>query len=278
MDTVRLGDAFREYSPTAVVHFAAYTDVGESVAQPLKYYRNNVVGTLNLLEVMRKYGVKQMVFSSTCATYGVPDVIPISETHPQRPINPYGISKLMNEQMLASVDAAHGIRSISLRYFNAGGADPEGQIGEERHSETHLIPLVLQVAAGRRSHISIHGTDYETPDGTCMRDYVHVSDLAAAHVLALKALEARGSSATYNLGTGHSSSVREVIRTAETVTRRKIGFTEGPRRGGDAPKLLADARRAKIELGWKPQYGNLEHVIATAWNWMLKRNHEIAGP
>ncbi|MGH9548823.1 MAG: UDP-glucose 4-epimerase GalE, partial [Terriglobales bacterium] len=248
LDRPRLEEAFKQYKPIAVMHFAAYADVGESVEQPLKYYRNNVAGTLTLLEVMREHGVSQMVFSSTCATYGIPLAIPISEAHPQNPINPYGASKLMDEQMLEDVGRAHDIRSISLRYFNAAGADPDGEIGEERTSEGHLIPLVLHVAIGQRSHVTVFGTDYDTPDGTCIRDYVHVTDLAEAHVLALKGLGSGNKS--YNLGMGRGFSVKEVIQTARSVTGRNIAVVEGSRRPGDPSCLVADATRAKNELGW----------------------------
>ena len=270
LDRVRLDEVFKAYSPSAVIHFAAYAHVGESVEQPAKYYRNNVVGSLNLLEVMRDYGVRKIIFSSTCATYGIPQRVPIPEDHPQDPINPYGASKLMIERMLADFDAAYGLRSVSLRYFNAAGADPDGEIGEDHDPQTHLIPLVLEAAGGEGSYITIHGTDYDTPDGTCIRDYVHVSDLARAHVLALQALQEGCQSLSYNLGTGKGFSVREVISTARSVTARAIATKEGPRRPGDPSRLVADANRANKHLGWKPQYCDLEQVIATAWNWMLR--------
>jgi UDP-arabinose 4-epimerase len=276
LDRAQLHGALRQYQPRAVIHFAAFADVGESVQQPLKYYRNNVAGTLNLLEVMREEGVSLLVFSSTCATYGIPQVVPIPESHPQNPINPYGTSKLINECMLRDVGASDGLRSISLRYFNAAGADPYGEIGEERHSEGHLIPLVLQAAAGQRPHITVFGTDYETPDGTCVRDYVHVADLAEAHVLALEAIENGSAFKTYNLGTGKGFSVREVIDAAISVTGRSIVTHEGLRRAGDPPCLLADPSRARDELGWKLRYGDLGEIIATAWNWMLIRQAHSA--
>jgi UDP-arabinose 4-epimerase len=267
LDRGRLEAVFKQYKPSTVMHFAAHADVGESVVEPLKYYRNNVAGTLNLLEVMRELNVDQIVFSSTCATYGIPHTVPISELHPQNPINPYGFSKLIVERILADLRASHGLCSISLRYFNAAGADPAGEIGEERSSEGHLIPLVLQTAAGNRPHVTIFGTDYDTPDGTCVRDYVHVTDLAEAHVLALKALQGNRSSASYNIGTGNGFSVREVIQTASTVTGRSIPVKEGDRRLGDPPRLVADATRAKRELGWKSRHPELDQVIQTAWDW-----------
>jgi UDP-arabinose 4-epimerase len=269
LDRAQLQSALREYQPKGVMHFAAFADVGESVAHPLNYYRNNVVGTLNILEAMREEGVNRLVFSSTCATYGIPQIMPIPESHPQNPINPYGASKLMNERMLRDVGVSDSLRSTSLRYFNAAGADPDCEIGEQRHSEGHLIPLVLQVAAGQRPHITVFGADYDTPDGTCVRDYVHVADLAEAHVLALEALERGSTFKSYNLGTGKGFSVREVIDTAKAVTGRSIATQEGPRRAGDPPCLMADPSLAKHELGWKPRYGNLDGIIATAWNWVL---------
>ena len=276
LDRARLSQVFEAYSPAAVMHFAAHAYVGELVEQPAKYYRNNVAGTLSLLEVMREHSVEQIVFSSTCATYGVPQTIPIPDDHPQNPINPYGASKLMIERMLADFGAAYGLRSISLRYFNAAGADPDGEVGEDHDPETHLIPLVLEAAVGKRPNITIYGTDYDTPDGTCIRDYVHVTDLAEAHVLALKALQANCNSASYNLGTGNGFSVREVINTAHAVTGRAIAAKEGPRRAGDPSRLVADAIRAMSDLGWKPQYCDLEKVIATAWNWKVRRQSGTA--
>jgi UDP-glucose-4-epimerase GalE len=226
-----------------------------------------VAGTLALLDVMRDRGVDTIVFSSTCATYGFPQAIPIPDSHAQNPINPYGATKLMIERMLTDFAMAYGLQ---LRYFNAAGADPDGEVGEDHDPETHLIPLVLEAAAGKRSGITIFGTDYETPDGTCIRDYVHVTDLAKAHVLALRVLEESGSSTSYNLGTGHGISVREVIRTAETITGRKIRALEGSRRLGDPSRLVADATRANNEPGWKPQHSELEQIITTAWDWAVK--------
>src|SRR5262249_3270409 len=248
LDRDRLDEVFRLYQPSAVLHFAAFAYVGESVEHPLRYYTNNVSGTLNLLATMQTYGVKQIVFSSTCATYGIPEAVPISKDHPQKPINPYGSSKLMVERILADYAAAYGLRSISLRYFNAAGADPEGQIGEDHDPETHLIPLVLSAASGGEA-ITIYGTDYATPDGTCIRDFVHVADLAEAHVLALKALKEQCNRPSYNLGTGNGHSVREVIEVAEAATGRQVPVQEGSRRAGDPPRLVADASRAREELG-----------------------------
>jgi UDP-glucose-4-epimerase GalE len=271
LDRARLDAVLQKYQPLAVLHFAAYAYVGESVTQPAKYYRNNVSGALTLLEAMRDHGVTQVVFSSSCATYGTPRSMPIGEDHPQNPINPYGASKLIVERMLADFGAAYNLRSVSLRYFNAAGADPDGEIGEDHEPETHLIPLVLKAAAGESSNITIYGTDYDTPDGTCIRDYVHVTDLAEAHVLAFTALGEGCDSSSYNLGTGHGFSVREVIRTANVVSGQNIPVAEGSRRPGDPARLVADAKRAKVELGWDPQYGDLRQIIATAWNWMLKR-------
>jgi UDP-arabinose 4-epimerase len=270
LDAARLHQVFRLHQPSAVLHFAALAHVAESVEQPSRYYKNNVSGTLTLLDAMREHDVNEIVFSSTCATYGIPEAVPISECHPQRPINPYGSSKLMVERILADSGAAYGTRSISLRYFNAAGADPEGQIGEYHNTETHLIPLVLSAASGG-DPITVYGTDYDTPDGTCIRDFIHVSDLADAHVLALKALQEQCNRPSYNLGTGNGYSVRQVIKAAEAVTGRKVRLKEGPRRPGDPPRLMADASRAREEVGWKPRYSDLEQIIATAWNWMLAR-------
>jgi len=274
-DRDRLDEIIIKYQPVAVIHFAAYAYVSESVKNPGKYYRNNVAGSLTILEAMRNHGIDKIIFSSTCATYGMPESIPIEEDHPQNPINPYGASKLMIEQMLKDFDRAHGVRSIILRYFNAAGADPDTEIGEDHKPETHLIPLVLDVAAGSRPKITIFGDDYDTPDGTCIRDYIHVTDLATAHVLALDALEHGMPSAAYNLGNGQGFSVKDVINTASTVTGSKIATSIGPRRGGDAPRLIGDSRRISKELGWKPQYNDLPVIIETAWKWILKNNKTI---
>jgi UDP-arabinose 4-epimerase len=270
LDRDRLDEVFRLYKPSAVLHFAAHAYVGESVEHPSRFYINNVSGSLNLLDAMRRHDVKQMVFSSTCATYGIPEAVPISEAHPQKPINPYGSSKLMVERILADYGAAYGLRSISLRYFNAAGADPEGQIGEDHDPETHLIPLVLSAARGGEP-ITIYGTDYDTPDGTCIRDFIHVTDLADAHVLALKALQQQCDRPSYNLGTGKGHSVREVIEIAEAATGHRVRLKEGPRRAGDPPRLVANASRAQRELGWQTRYSDLDQIIRTAWNWVKER-------
>ena len=253
----------------AVMHFASFIQVGESVQQPAMYYANNVVKTLTLLDAMRAHGVKRFVFSSTAATFGEPLYTPINELHPQQPINPYGRSKLMVEQVLADYARAYGLRSVSLRYFNAAGADPEGQLGERHDPETHLIPLVLQVASGRRSHLQVFGRDYDTPDGSCARDYVHVEDLCSAHGLALQALMADSGAAcqAYNLGSGHGFSVQEVIETAQRVTGRPIAVLDCPRRQGDPARLVADPTLARQQLGWQAQHSDLHTLIAHAWRW-----------
>ncbi len=250
----------------AVVHFAASCYVGESVTDPAKYYRNNTGNTLTLLERVRRHGVKRVVFSSTCATYGVPEVVPIPEDHPQRPVNPYGNTKLAVEMMLRDFAPAYGIGFAALRYFNASGASADGSRGEDHTPETHLIPLALQVALGQRPHLSVFGTDYPTPDGTCVRDYIHVEDLAEAHVLALGAI-VPGEGKAWNVGTGSGSSVREVIRTCEEVSGRPIPLVEGPRRAGDPPALVATGDRIRRELGWEPKYPTLRQIVETAWAW-----------
>lgn len=264
---------FAWHMPAAVIHFAAYAYVGESVTDPGKYYSNNTSAALGLIESAQAHGVKHFVFSSTCATYGIPDAVPIREDAPQRPINPYGRSKLMVEQMLEDFDRAHGLKSIALRYFNAAGADPEGELGESHDPETHLIPLALDAAAGRREALVVNGEDYATPDGTCIRDYIHVSDLADAHVRALGLLLAGGESDRINLGTGNGASIRDIIGTIERVTGCKVPHSIGPRREGDPPSLVADAARAREVLGWKPRHSDLDTIIATAWAWHQKQNH-----
>ena len=266
-DRARLDELIKKYKPKAVMHFAAYAYVGESVLAPGKYYRNNVVGTLNLLEAMRDYGIDKFIFSSSCATYGIPMSIPITEDHPQQPINPYGMSKLMTEQILQDFDRAHGLRSISLRYFNAAGADPDGEIGELHSPETHLIPLLLGAATGSQHPVTIFGRDYDTRDGTCIRDYIHVSDLAHAHILSLRALLDGAKTTAYNLGNGRGFSVQEVINITEKVTTLKIPFEVGLRRKGDPAQLVGDAQLIKADLGWSPKLRDLETIIQTAWNW-----------
>jgi UDP-glucose 4-epimerase len=250
----------------AVVHFAAFTYVGESVLEPGKYYQNNLVNTLNLMECLRRQRVGRFVFSSTAATYGNPERIPIPEDAPQRPINPYGASKLTVERALADYALAYKWGYAALRYFNAAGASPDGSIGEDHDPETHLIPLVIQAVLGQRPHIEIFGTDYATPDGTCIRDYIHVDDLAEAHLLALEHLEP-GKQMLYNLGIGRGSSVREVIRAVEEVTGKRVPVKEGPRRPGDPDVLVASSEKIQRELGWRPRYTDLRTIIETAWNW-----------
>jgi UDP-glucose-4-epimerase GalE len=250
----------------AVVHFAAFAFVGESVREPGKYYQNNLVNTLNLMECLRRNGVGRFVFSSTCATYGIPQKVPITEDEPQRPINPYGTGKLTVERALADYAAAYQWGYAALRYFNASGASPDGTIGEDHDPETHLIPLIIQAILGQRPYIEIFGTDYATPDGTCIRDYIHVDDLAAAHLLALEQLKP-GVGLCYNLGTGCGYSVREVIRTIEKVTGKPAPVKEGPRRPGDPDALVASSVKIQRELGWKPRYPELQPIVQTAWNW-----------
>ena len=250
----------------AVVHFAAFAYVGESVKEPAKYYMNNLLGSLTLLEACRKNGVTRFVFSSTCATYGNPTAVPITENEKQLPINPYGNTKLAFERALADYAAAYPFGYCALRYFNASGASPDGTIGEDHDPETHLIPLVFQAAMGQRPHIEIFGTDYPTPDGTCIRDYIHVDDLAEAHILALDKLTP-GSQLKYNVGVGKGYSVREVIRTAEEVSGLKVPVKEGLRRSGDPAELVANADRIRRELGWSPRYAELRPIVETAWNW-----------
>lgn len=271
-DRPALDRVIQTYRPEAVMHFAAYTYVGESVENPAKYYRNNVAGSLSLLEAARDHGIKRFIFSSTCATYGVPQEIPIRENHVQAPINPYGASKLMIERMLQDFDVGYGMKSVILRYFNASGADPDGETGEDHDPETHLIPLVLDAAIGKRPAITIFGEDYDTPDGTCIRDYIHVTDLANAHVLALKRLEDGNDSAFYNLGNGAGYSVKEVIDTARRITGRPIPVQVGGRRAGDPARLIGDAEKATRELGWHQEMPQLEKIIETAWNWAKSRS------
>ncbi|WP_066258685.1 UDP-glucose 4-epimerase GalE [Hydrogenophaga flava] len=266
-DRALLDRLLRERRFDAVMHFASHIQVGESVQDPGKYYQNNVVNTLNLLDAMRQAGVMRFIFSSTAAIFGEPQTTRIAEDHRQQPINPYGRSKLMVEQALADYDRAYGLRSVCLRYFNAAGADPEGQLGERHEPETHLIPLVLQAASGRRPHISVFGQDYDTPDGTCIRDYVHIHDLCQAHGLALQSLMAGDPSQAYNLGNGHGFSVNEVIEAARRVTGRDIAVQYAPRRPGDPARLVADSTLAQRRLDWRPQYAALDTLVEHAWRW-----------
>lgn len=252
------------------MHFAAFAYVGESVENPGKYYRNNVVGSLTILEAMRDHGIRDIVFSSTCAVYGDPETIPIPEDHPTKPINPYGFSKYAVERMLDDFSAVHDMRYVSLRYFNAAGADPDAEIGEDHDPETHLIPLVLDAAAGRSKNVKIFGTDYDTTDGTCIRDYVHVSDLADAHVLALEYLRDTGGNDIFNLGNGDGYSVKEVIETARAITGRDIHANESERRPGDPAVLVGSSDKIRKVLCWKPVYLRIEDIIQTAWNWHQK--------
>lgn len=271
-DRSLLDNLFATRKIDAVMHFAAYTYVGESVTTPEKYYRNNVVGTLTLLEAMQAASINKFVFSSTCATYGTPQEIPIPETHPQAPISPYGVSKLFVEQILSDFDTAYDFRSVWFRYFNAAGADPSGLLGEDHNPETHLIPLVLYTALGKRESISIFGTDYPTPDGTCLRDYIHVSDLASAHVLGLEYLLKGGKTDVFNLGNGNGFSVKEVIETAREITGKEIKAVECDRRPGDPSSLVGTSEKASQILGWTPQYSDLKAILTHAWQWHQKRH------
>ncbi|HMK53160.1 MAG TPA: UDP-glucose 4-epimerase GalE [Methanobacteriaceae archaeon] len=266
-DTAQIRQIFDNYPIDAVMHFAAFTYVGESVEDPQKYYLNNLKNTLNLLSVMLEFDIKKIVFSSTCATYGNPVEIPIPEDHPQNPINPYGRGKLMVEKVLKDYSQAYDLRYVSLRYFNAAGADPEGELGENHDPETHLIPLILDAALGKKKDIKIFGADYPTPDGTCIRDYIHVTDLAYAHLKALQYLEDGGKSEVFNLGNGNGFSVREVIETARRITKKNIKSVEVDRRAGDPPVLVGSSTKAREVLNWKPRFDDLDEIISTAWQW-----------
>ncbi len=272
-DTNALRKVFAAEKPDAVIHFAASAYVGESMRIPRSYYRNNISGTLNLLDTMADVGVMKLVFSSSCATYGVPLAIPIREDSQQFPINPYGESKLFGETMMKAMAATGDLDCIALRYFNASGADPEGEIGEMHDPETHIIPLVLLALAGHNNSFSILGDDYDTPDGTCIRDYLHVNDLASAHLLALEALTGKPGFDAFNLGTGHGFSVREVVTAAERVTGKTMAPLVGPRRPGDPPSLVADPSKAAKGLGWTPVHSDIDTIISTAWAWMHAANN-----
>jgi UDP-glucose-4-epimerase GalE len=266
-DRAVLAETLRRYEIAAVMHFAAFAYVGESMTKPELYFNNNVVNTIGLLDALLAAQVRHIVFSSTCATYGTPDTVPITEETPQRPVNPYGETKLMIERALHWYGQAHGLRYAALRYFNAAGADPDGEIGEEHDPETHLIPLILDAAAGKRAEIGIFGIDYPTPDGSAIRDYIHVQDLAEAHVAAIAHLAAGGESIALNLGTGSGHSVREVIDAAERITGRHIPRRETGRRPGDPAALVADAGKARRAIGWTAKVSDLDSIIGTAWRW-----------
>jgi len=267
----KIKELLNAFKPDAVIHFAASIEVGESVKDPIKFFKNNTVNTLNLLEAMLEAGVNNFILSSTAAVYGIPKKVPIPEEHPTEPINPYGKSKLFIEKMLEDLNKAYGLRYISLRYFNAAGAEPKGRIGESHNPETHLIPLILKAAKGERESIKIFGTNYPTPDGTCIRDFIHVCDLAEAHLLSLIHLLDKGASGVFNCGYGRGFSVKEVIETAKRVTGRNFKVEEAPPREGDPPVLVADAQKIKQELNWKPKFDDIEFIIKTAWNWELNR-------
>jgi UDP-glucose 4-epimerase len=271
-DRAALDRVFATHKIDAVMHFAAYIAVGESVEKPGMYYENNVVGTLNLIEAMRAANIHKLVFSSTCAVYGIPESTPIVEDCPFAPISPYATSKLMVENILTDFDTAYNFKSVRFRYFNASGADPSGRLGEDHTPETHLVPLVLFAAMGKREHISVYGTDYPTPDGTCIRDYIHVQDLATAHVLGLGYLLNGGDSQVFNLGNGNGYSVKEVIETAKKVTGKEIKVVYGDRRAGDPSILVGSSDRVRKVLGWNPEFPKLEDIIAHAWQWHQKRH------
>ena len=266
-DPVFMDQVFAEHSIEAVLHFAAASQVGESMKDPLLYYENNLCATVALLRAMERHDVKKIVFSSSAAVYGEPEITPIVEDSPKSPTNTYGETKLAMERLMHWCHTAYGLEYVSLRYFNACGADASGTIGEAHNPESHLIPLILQVPNGKREAISIYGTDYDTPDGTCIRDYIHVTDLAQAHILAVQYLQNGGESSIFNLGNGVGYSVREVIETARKVTGHPIPAVETPRRAGDPARLVASSEKAKAVLGWKPVHDSLEEIIASAWNW-----------
>lgn len=266
-DNQLLDQLFTAHSFDGVMHFASYIQVGESVREPGMYYQNNVANTLNLLNAIVRHKANHFIFSSTAAIFGEPQYTPIDEKHPKAPINPYGLSKWMVEQILADFDKAYGLKSVCLRYFNAAGADPDGELGERHDPETHLVPLVLQAASGRKENITVFGRDYDTPDGTCIRDYIHIVDLCQAHLLALQGLWDGNASDAFNLGNGEGFSVQQVIDTAHAVTDKQIPVADGERRAGDPARLVADSARAREVLGWKPAYDDLAGIIAHAWKW-----------
>lgn len=267
-DAALIETLFAEHKPEAVLHFAAFAQVGESVTDPLKYYRNNLAAPLVLLEAMQRHGCQRFILSSTCATYGNPVRVPMDEDHPQAPVNPYGASKWMLERVLRDCDGAWALKSVFLRYFNASGSDPDGEIGEDHDPETHLIPRVLMAATGEVESLTVFGTDYPTPDGTCIRDYIHVCDLASAHAKALDYLRAGGETTPINLGTGRGFSVKEIIQTAEAVTGKTIPVSYGPRRAGDPPELICQPAKAKAVLGWEAKFKDPRDHIEAAWKWL----------
>ncbi len=272
-DQQALKDLFDKYEFDAVFHFAAYAYVGESVDNPEKYYYNNVSNTLNLLHAMKEHGVNKIIFSSTCATYGEPGRVPITEDMPQKPINPYGATKLMVEQIFKDYNRAYGLQFVVLRYFNAAGADPDGEIGESHNHETHIIQLVLDAASGLRSDVKIFGTDYDTQDGSCVRDYIHVTDLASAHLLALHHLEAGKASDFFNLGNERGTSVLEVVESVRRVTGKSFVASIADRRPGDPAKLVGSSQKAKTVLGWKPEFENIDVIVSHAWKWHEKKEY-----
>jgi UDP-glucose 4-epimerase len=275
-DNSALSKLFGTHQFDAVVHFAGSIVVSESVREPAKYYQNNLVGSLNLFDAMRKHGVKNLVFSSTAAIFGTPQYVPIDEVHPQAPINPYGMTKWVTEQILRDFDVAYGLRSTALRYFNAAGASPDAVLGERHDPETHLIPLALRAADGEIPELTVFGTDYDTPDGTCIRDYIHILDLCDAHVLALRHLANGGESRAYNLGNGQGYSVKEVIQAAERISKKKIPVIYGPRRAGDPPRLVANANKIQQDWGWSPRFAKLEQIIEHAWQWEMKKHNKTS--
>jgi UDP-glucose-4-epimerase GalE len=273
LDGNRLDDVMRRHKPDAVVHFAAFAYVGESVQEPSKYYRNNVAGSISLLDAMKRNGVEKIVFSSTCATYGMPQSLPISEETPQNPINPYGFTKLAIEHALVDYGRAYGLQWVALRYFNAAGCDPDGELGEDHDPETHVIPLAIKAALGSGDQLSVFGTDYDTPDGTAVRDYIHVSDLASAHVKSLDYLNAGHESRAFNLATGHGTSVQQIIDAVEAVTDREVPRKYGPRRAGDPPALYASGEAARKTLGWEPEFVDIQRTVKTAADWFMRQHN-----
>lgn len=270
-DKTKLNEVFKSYDISAVMHFAASCYVGESVTNPAKYYKNNVVTTLNLLDTMIENNIDKFIFSSTCATYGLPQYLPLTETHPQSPVNPYGNTKLAVELILKDYAKAYDLKSVAFRYFNAAGADPQGRIGEAHDPETHLIPNVIKSALGIGEPLKIFGDDYDTPDGTCVRDYIHVLDLAQAHLLGLEKLFEGHKSDFFNLGNGEGYSNKQVIETVEKISGRKVEYSFAPRREGDPPTLIGSSKKAFEQLNWKPEYASLDKIVETAWNWHKKQ-------